>query len=250
VRLPAAFCGLFGFRLVPRDAWISDAVPLSPSFDTAGWFTANATDMRAAVAALVGLRTAERTPRGCYLEMPDVAPEVATACRQAALRYATPAEPAVRAELTHGFVGVLDTYHTIVAREAWLFHQPWAERFRERYDPVVWQRLARVHQITPAQIDAAQRGMAAVRRAWASFFAGFDFLVLPASPCPALTKAECTLANRSRILALTAPASVGGLPVLSIPVPLPSGLTSGLQIIVNEVRSPAIAWALDRADTI
>ena len=46
VRVPAAFCGVFGFRLMPRDPWLSDAVALAPSYDTAGWFTANAADMR------------------------------------------------------------------------------------------------------------------------------------------------------------------------------------------------------------
>ncbi|MEM8550612.1 MAG: amidase, partial [Verrucomicrobiota bacterium] len=36
VRIPAAFCGLYGLKLLP-DAWAHDRVfPLSPSFDTAG----------------------------------------------------------------------------------------------------------------------------------------------------------------------------------------------------------------------
>lgn len=247
VRLPAAFCGLFGFRLTPRDAWIKDAVPLAPSFDTAGWFTGNAEDMRAAVAALVGLSPVKKEPQGCYLEMPDVDPDVATACRDAALRFTVPVPAGVRDELMRGFTGILETYHTTVAREAWPFHKPWAERFRNQYDPVVWQRLTRAQQLTPAQIAAAEAGIPAARRTWARFFTRYDFLVLPASPAAALTKAECTLANRTRVLTLTAPASVGGLPVLTIPVPLPSGHTTGLQIIVQDVRSPVIAWALDRA---
>ena len=87
VRLPAAFCGLFGFRGAPRDAWISDAFPLAPSFDTAGWFTANAADMRLALSALVGMCKSARRPRGCYLEMPNVDPDVAAACRAAADRF-------------------------------------------------------------------------------------------------------------------------------------------------------------------
>src|SRR5580658_846459 len=38
-RVPAAFCGIFGFRGSPHSPLISDSVPLAPSFDTAGWFT-------------------------------------------------------------------------------------------------------------------------------------------------------------------------------------------------------------------
>jgi amidase/aspartyl-tRNA(Asn)/glutamyl-tRNA(Gln) amidotransferase subunit A len=34
--------------------------------------------------------------------------------------------------------------------------------------------------------------------------------------------------------------------VLTVPVPLPSGLTSGLQIIVNHPQSPVVNWALEK----
>ncbi len=67
VRVPAAFCGIYAYRGVPHNELIADAVPLAPSFDTAGWFTGNAADMRLALSALVGLRASERTPRGMLL---------------------------------------------------------------------------------------------------------------------------------------------------------------------------------------
>ena len=245
VRVPAAFCGLFGFRLTPRDRWISDAFPLAPSFDTAGWFTANAADMREAIGALVGLRTSKRTPHGCYLAMPGLDPEVAAACAAAASRIAPPAEAAVQSDLLREFADAPNTYNVIVAFEAWEVHKSWAERFRARYDPAVWQRLNRVHSLTPLQIDAAQFALTTLRMLWTKFFLTYDFLVLPATPCPALTKAECTLENRSRLLALTTPASLAGLPILSVPVALPSGFTTGLQIVVNHPQSPVVNWALE-----
>lgn len=245
VRVPAAWCGLFGFRLTPRDPWIADAFPLSPTFDTAGWFTANAADMRLTISALTGLRTLQRPLRGCYLEMPGLGPDVATACRAAATRLAPIADAATRDDLLHGFAPALDAYHTTVALEAWEAHKSWAERYRDRYDPLVWQRLTRVHSLTPAQIDAAQFGLTTVRLLWTKFFLTYDFLVLPATPCAALTKPECNLENRTRVLALTAPASLGGLPVLTVPVALPSGLSTGLQIIVNHPQSPVVNHALE-----
>lgn len=245
VRVPAAFCGLYGLRTTPHSEWIKDAFPLSPTCDTAGWFTATAADMRVSLSALVGLRTLQRQPNGCYLEPPGLDADVAEACRAAAAKLTAPAEPAVRDDLLNGFSRALETYNTLVAIEAWEVHQPWAERYRARYSDTVWQRLNRVHTITPAQLAAARTELAAVRLLWAKFFLTFDFLVLPASPCPAPTKAECTLATRTRVLTLTAPASLGGLPVLTIPVSLPSGLTTGLQIVVNNVQSPVINWALE-----
>jgi len=245
VRVPAAFCGLFGFRLPPGDAFIQDVFPLAPSFDTAGWFTAHADDLRVATAALVGgFRSGSNNPQGIYLELPGLDPDVAAACCRAANLYAPPAPDATARELLHGFSGAAEAYHTVVAQESWEVHRGWAERFRHRYSPTVWQRLNRAHSVTDAQREAAKASLAAIRTLWRNYFQSYDFLILPASPSAALTKVECTLENRSRILALTAPASIGGLPVLTIPVPLPSGLTTGLQIVVNDPRSPVIDWVL------
>lgn len=244
VRVPAAFCGLYGFRLTPGDAWISDAVALCPTFDTAGWFTANAADMQTTLAALVPASPAARVPRGCYLELPGLDAAVASACRAAAARLAAPADPALASALLAGFAPALEAYHTHVALEAWEVHHSWANQYRDRYDPVVWQRLNRVHALTRQQLDTAPRALDAVRQVWADYFRSYDFLLLPASPTPAPTKAECTAELRTRVIGVTAPGSLGGLPVLTLPVALPDGLTSGLQVLVREPRSPVVPWAL------
>jgi amidase/aspartyl-tRNA(Asn)/glutamyl-tRNA(Gln) amidotransferase subunit A len=202
--------------------------------------------MRASVGALVGLRSSERQPRGCYLELPGLDADVATACREAADRFAAPAEATVRDDLLQGFSPALESYHTITALESWEVHKGWAEQYRDRYSSTVWQRLNRAHAITPEQIASADMGMATIRMLWTKFFLTYDFLVMAASPAPAFTSAECTQENRQRIIAVTAPASIGGLPVLTVPVTLPSGLTTGLQIVVNNPQSPVVNWALDR----
>jgi aspartyl-tRNA(Asn)/glutamyl-tRNA(Gln) amidotransferase subunit A len=246
VRVPAAFCGLYGFRLTPRDPWINDAVALAPSYDTAGWFTTNARDMCDAVDALVGLHKADRVPRGCYLEMPGLDAEVTSVCRAASARFCEAADTTTREQLARAFASAVDAYNTTVALEAWEVHRTWAERYKERYSPLVWQRLNRVHSVTTQQVELADVTTSLIRRTWDEFFETFDFLVMAASPTPALTKAECTLENRMRILTLTAPASIGGRPALTFPVKLASGLTTGLQIIVNQPQSPAVEWALRR----
>ncbi len=246
VRVPAAFCGLHGFRLTPGDPWIRDAFPLAPAFDTAGWFTAGAADMLAACTALVGTPVGGTPRSGCFLTLPGLDPDVAAAFQRAAEAFAVPAPAEVRAALEHGFAGALESYHTTVSQEAWAAHEPWADQYRDRYDPVVWQRLIRGRTVSREQIAHAATIRANVRRTFAAYFAQHDFLVLPASPTPALAKAECTLENRNRIIALTAPASLGGVPVLTLPVPLREGLTTGLQVIVPSAQSPAIAWILAR----
>ncbi len=249
VRVPAAFCGLFGLRLTPHEPWIADAFPLSPTCDTAGWFTRTTADLRSTIAALLPppRPAGPAAPRGLYLPLPGLDGDVALACREAAARFAPLADSVAAETLERAFAPTLEAYHTIVAREAWAVHAAWAERFRDRYDPVVWPRLQRAHTLAPEHHRAADATLLAVRAAWRAYFGSYDFLLLPASPCGAPTKPECTPELRSRLITLTAPASLGGQPVLTVPVPLPSGLTTGLQLVVPDLTSPALAWALDRA---
>jgi len=106
--------------------------------------------------------------------------------------------------------------------------------------------IERARDIGAAQILAVEPGRQALELAWARFFLSYDFLVMPATPSPALTRADCTPASRRRMLGLTAPVSLAGLPCLTLPVELPSGLTAGLQVVVNNPQSPVIAWVLEK----
>ncbi|HZZ19959.1 MAG TPA: amidase family protein [Opitutaceae bacterium] len=244
IRVPSAFCGVYGFRGTPGDDLIRDAVALAPSFDTAGWFTRTATDMRTVMAALAGPRSKAGNPRGCYIEMPELDPEVASACREAALRFAPEADKTTSDELRDKFASAAEIYGVIAGVESWKIHRKWAEKYRARYGPLLQDRLDRAKGVSPAQVAAVEPSYESLRHAWTKFFLAYDFLVMPSVPFPALLKADCTHASRLRLLGLTAPVSLGALPALSIPVELPSGLTCGLQIVVNNPRSPVIDWVL------
>jgi aspartyl-tRNA(Asn)/glutamyl-tRNA(Gln) amidotransferase subunit A len=245
IRVPAAFCGIFGYRGVPGDRWITDAVALAPSFDSAGWFTRTASDMRHVIEAMVGLRTSDRTPKGCYLEMPGLEPEVAAACREAAAEFTVPADATTQAELLAKFAPSAETYGVLAGLESWRLHRKWAGKNWGRYGPLLQDRLERSRGISHAQVAAVGPSYEAIRLTWTKFFLTYDYLVMPATPFPALSKAECTLANRLRMMNLTTPASLGALPAITIPVPLPSGMSTGLQVILNHPQSPVASWVLD-----
>ncbi len=270
VRVPAAWCGLYGFRLKPGDELIRDAVPLAPTMDTAGWFTANAADMLAtwraiACRAAAGRQaipisqsgpatsagpTSKTTPRGCYLNarrlVPGMTAEVATACDYAAASLTAHADPDAEAALILSWHHAVETYVTIGMSEAHAVHRDWLAPYHEHYDPVIWRRFTDAGHFAASDIAGARQRMEEIRSVWRDFFRAYDFLVLPAVPCAAPTKAEATPELRRNILTLAAPASLGGLPVLSLPVPLPSGLTAGLQVVLPSVDSPVVPWLLDR----
>ncbi|HEY8994537.1 MAG TPA: amidase [Lacunisphaera sp.] len=251
VRVPAAWCGLYGFRLTPGDDLIRDAFPLAPTMDTAGWFTANAADMLTATQALVGpARPALSQSRGCYLNARKLVPAmdtaVATACDYAAASLSAHADPVAEASLVLSWHHAVETYVTIGMSEAHAVHRDWLAPYHEHYDPVIWQRFTDAGHFPPTDIARARERLTEIRSVWRDFFRTYDFLVLPAVPCAAPSKAQATPELRRNILTLTAPASLGGLPVLSIPIPMSSGLTAGLQIILPSVDSPVVPWLLNR----
>ncbi|MFT3782167.1 MAG: amidase family protein [Nibricoccus sp.] len=250
IRVPAAFCGIYGMRTSTHHVWIEDAFPLAPSFDTAGWFTGNADDMVTTHKFLLGSTKSDREPKGCFLSFEMLGqtadPEVAAATTTAAATYAAPADATLVAAWKNVFARSSQTYAVLQSVEAAAVHEPWLDGHKQLYSPTVWERIDRGRRWLTAEIGAAKANHSAIQKWWAEFFAKYDFLILPATPFPALTKAECTQTNRDRLLALTTPASLGGLPVLTIPVALRSGLTSGLQIVVNSNQSPAIPWVLKK----
>ena len=250
IRVPAAFCGLFGLRLTPGHVWIRDAFPLAPASDTAGWFTNSAADMLSATTALLGLGVMEREPRGVYFAPDGIEPEVAEACAAAARRLCAPASPDTAAGLAHGFEHAARIHGVFTSLEAAQVHALWLDARRAEYGPMVWDRIDQGRRWTPKELDDATVAHAALRLTWTSFFLAHDFLVMPAAPFPALRQTELTLENRRRLLALTAPASLAGLPVLTLPVPLTSGLTAGLQVVINHPLSPVIPWALRRWEPV
>ena len=158
-----------------------------------------------------------------------------------------PADAGTRDELLSKFLPAAEVYGVFAGAETWRIHKKWADRYKDRYGPLVRERLERARAISPAQLAAVVSSHASLKLALNQFFAAYDFLLMPATPFPALPRGEYTHANRLRMLGLTAPASLAGLPVLTIPVELPSGLSTGLQVVVVDPRSPAISWALRAA---
>lgn len=240
VRVPAAFCGLWGVRLVPRHRSIADVFPLAPSLDCAGWFTATAADMAATLGHVLGPPPAIPPGEGAWVTLADLGedePEMDRVLASVALRFARPASPRVVRAVRECVERASPAYNVIVAREALSVHRPFLERHAAAYDPVVLSRLDRAMKLTDSDEAAARATMAGVEARMRDAVASAGFLVMPVSPVAALTKAQCDDAHRGRILRLNTPASLAGLPALTVPVPKPGGLSGGLQVLFGSLES-------------
>jgi amidase/aspartyl-tRNA(Asn)/glutamyl-tRNA(Gln) amidotransferase subunit A len=171
---------------------------------------------------------------------------VAAAQLAAALAWATPLDPGLARPLLDACAESPAAFAALRSPEAWAVHAPWAERMAGRYSPAVYERLLAGRIVAGDSREAALAVRRRLEDAFAAVWARHDFLVMPATPCVAPALADCTPALRARLLGFTVPASLAALPVLTLPVPVRDGLSTGLQIIAPLPQSPAFLRILER----
>lgn len=248
LRVPAAMCGLVSIRQSLDFAEHEGAFPLAQSFDTVGWLQRHVSDVRWVAHALhpeiqpVSLADAPRLGwvRGSFLD--GMSPEVASAVTEfdTLLRQAGAGVDAVEAP---GWEGAVKLFVPIQASDAARNHASFLVHHREQYDPALLERFALGAAVTPEQL----KGLRAEREAFCrdsveALFQGRDFLLVPAAPVVRLGVGEDHRNTRPKLLRYTAPASLGGLPVLTVPW-VKSGVPSGGFQVLARRGDDARLWA-------
>ncbi|HEY1698241.1 MAG TPA: amidase [Trebonia sp.] len=230
VRVPAACCGVAGLKTAFGRIPVKGVYPLAPSLDTVG-------PLGADVAAL---------ERGMALIEPGFAvPPWSTGVTVARLGLTgADVDPAVDAAVTRALdaAGVSVTHVACYDFRRALYAAGViidAEGFRanaylmpylKQLSPHIQRNLERGARLSGTAIDAARRVKDDVTAALLSLLADFPLLVLPV-----LTGPPPLLGERGFPLTmLTAPASLAGLPALSLPVPAADGVIASVQVIGAE----------------
>lgn len=230
IRVPAAFCGIVGFRLPPDD-WALDGVfPLAPSYDSVGWFTRTTEEMQRVTRALLdlsasthdSLRIRSLLPDGHPLSRPvaRLFPEAQTASVPKA--WGSPEE-----RVGH--------YNVLQSCEAYDVHREWIDTYADAYSPVVRQLILRARSWTEKQKREARAFENQFRESCADLFAETDVLLLPVSDESAPER-PMRPEQRSRLLAQTTPGSLGRLPVLTLP------LETGVGLLGVQCMLPSRGW--------
>lgn len=237
IRVPAAYCGLFGFRMSPNE-WARDGCfPLSPSYDSVGWFTRTADDMLRISRALLDLPPPQSEPLRVSTALPEESPFLRGAQRRIHGTFSKSSyNPDFRSEAR------LQAFTILQSREAYELHRPWIDQEPEAYDPVTRERILKGAGWTDGQLDFARDLEAGLLQTFSKLFDQTDVLLMPVSPNPP-PPAPMSLNERYLLLRHTSPASLGRLPVLTLPVISPRG-PLGLQCILPPDRWPQILSTL------
>ncbi len=237
IRVPCGYCGVWGLRLSPDISPVGDIFPLSPGYDTQGWIARTAKDLRQVSAAVLG----EAPPAGAGLWAGDLGLGIPAAdlaaMRAVALRAGAQEDPVATTLLRLAFAEAADAYPTLGGYAAARVHAGWLERRRTDYDPIVWERLHTGRRRTHEELRDAEAVRTRVTDAFRTIFRRHHFIALPATFGGAVRKADSDATHRRRLLALNAPASLAGLPLVAAPVRLPDGLTAGVQFIFPDMAN-------------
>jgi aspartyl-tRNA(Asn)/glutamyl-tRNA(Gln) amidotransferase subunit A len=237
IRIPAACCGIVGFKptwgLVPLDG----CFPLAPSFDHAGPMA--------------------RDVEGCERMMEALVPgfslaDVTLGDLRVGLAWTERADPGVRARVeavAGGFERVEvpwpDGVYPAFSREIVEVHAELYAAHRDRYDPSIAHKMDVARAVSDEQVEAARAERERYRERIAAL--DVDLLLMPTLPMVAPPVGIGDLALRERMIELTLPWNVTGSPALALPCgAAEDGLPASLQVI-GRPGDDALVLAAGRA---
>jgi aspartyl-tRNA(Asn)/glutamyl-tRNA(Gln) amidotransferase subunit A len=236
IRVPAALCGLVGFRCSQSltHGWPTlwrGAAHLAPSFDTIGLLCADPRDAGLLVGTLFGIPPLPASAGyrvGCVPE--DFLSDCEAAVRET-YRAWLAALGRAGAEVgridVDGWNDTNEIFAGIQAHEAAALHRGNFDHF----EPAIAQRLAWGESLSLAEVDGLRSRHDRFRERLAESFARFDLLMLPSAPVDRLLPIADQSAVRQAILRYTTPFSLGGLPVAALPGEMAgAGFGTGVQI--------------------
>jgi amidase len=255
VRVPAAFCGIYGFRPTHGRIPLEGVTPLAPSFDAVGWFTRDADLLERVGRVLLGLRDDEEgQPRSLLLV------EDAFAMTEPSVRTALgPAIDAVTATLgsprdvtlsADGLgEGWLNAFRTLQMHEIWRTHGAWITAHKPHFGPGVAERFEASSKVTDNAAAEADIFRRRVTEQMDSLLSGGDLLLLPTAPgiAPLKNTPQAELDQfRARVLSMTCIAGLARLPQVSLPVAEVEGCPVGLSLVARSGEDAMLLAAAKR----
>jgi amidase len=262
IRVPASYQGLWGLRtthgLVPRQG----VLPLAQSFDTVGWLTRDGDTMQRIAdwcLSYDGSDSTENVFGAAVRDLPwrFLVPAELLASADEPTRAAFEAllarlETVDAADIGEASIGdpaeFASVFRTVQGAEAWRNHGEWLRAHPGAVGPAIAARFEAASTVTAAE-EAEARGILTRLSDALAGHVEHAVLLFPTAPGPApLVSAPAGEIDRVRAatLRMTTPASVAGLPAVSVPLLTAPGPTGPAPVGVSLVSARGTDVALIR----
>ena len=235
IRVPAAWCGLYGLRPTWGRIRRGGVMALGPSHDTVGVLT-RTLDLLTTTAGLL-LDPAPSEPVQTFLVPDDLwlqaDPGIITALAPALgrLKDVLPVQGAGTLLQSRPPATLVRTFTITQGAQVWRTFGAWVRSAQPDLGDDVRARLETAAALTVSEITVANRQAGAVRAQLHEVLRG-RVMVLPTVPSTAPTPEAARSPDvRARLLALSVPASIGGLPAVTMPLEGPGGAPIGLCLV-------------------
>ncbi|CAI1559506.1 amidase [Serratia fonticola] len=260
VRIPAAFCGLTGYKPTARRIASGGLLPLSPSLDSIGVIAHDVASCIALDAAIAeqALRPESQSLAQARFAVPQTLvldgldEEVAEAFQRALKRLAQ-AGARIEAIPCSEFAELaeINAAGGFTALESWHWHQSLIAENAEGYDPRVLSRIRRGQPLGESDLQQLRQLRASWQQRVTARVQGFDALLMPTAPLIAPLLAELAEDDeayfRANGAALRNPSVINFLDgcALSLPCQRPGEAPVGLMVAGLPMHDQALlGWAL------
>lgn len=237
IRLPASFCGLWGFR--PSHGVLSSrgVVPLSPSFDTPGWMSKSLEHVSRVGSVLLPPDRNDADFGRLKLSLPEdiwqlVHPGFGTVLKPFIDRIASLFHGVVKDSLSQGrLIEWQDAFRLVQGHEAWSSHGAWIRSQKPELGLGIKERFDWASTIQDEQAHIAQTDM--VRNAAVvNHYLEHAVICMPTVSYLAPLKGHASSAeDRTNALSLLCIASMAGLPQITMPLAVLDGKAVGLSLM-------------------
>lgn len=241
VRVPAAYCGIYGFRPSHGRVSLAGVLPLAPSFDTVGWFAQDMALMQEVGSVLLQSASSRDGDLSRRLYVAEdafslVAPELKSVFEEAITRIGTHfsrIESVVVAPA--GLERWRMVFQHIQGFEIWNQFGSWIQEHQPQFGPGVAERFQWTETLDEATVRPMWEEREQIREGL-RWLEG-NLLIIPTVPsvAPHITTPPGDMnIFRDKVLALTSIAGLAGLPQISLPIaqfqrmPVAISLVAGL----------------------
>jgi amidase len=244
VRIPASFCGIYGFRPTHNRISLEGVVPLAPVFDTVGWFARDPGIMRKCGQVLLKeFEDGGTHPKAKKLLVATdafqyVDPELGAALAEALSRIKGnfPSIEVVSMEKM-GWNGHLDCFRTMQSFDAWKSHAEWISTAKPAFSPSIKERFDFASKVTEAQNNAAAIERDKIIKQCLHLLPPGTVLCMPTTwDLPPHVDADADELMHQRIsnLKLTLLSPLARLPQITIPVKFQPDASTGLSFLAGQ----------------